>query len=174
MSDHAKREPFCWLEKRKLRIIADVFAEGRLGALTSARSVYLALSEIASDRQNDTFTVATSYIAQRAGVTSKTVRRVIKILKRLGFVKIQGRSASGLKLAYEYTLIRGDRPIGLIYPTFGKARKIALPTREECDEESREGTARKEKEMLSINDNDIIIHSRTGERFNRRTKEFDW
>ena len=33
MSDHAKREPFCWLEKRKLRIIADVFAEGRLGAL---------------------------------------------------------------------------------------------------------------------------------------------
>jgi hypothetical protein len=111
MSDHAKREPFCWLEKRKLRIIADVFAEGRLGALTSARSVYLALSEIASDRQNDTFTVATSYIAQRAGVTSKTVRRVIKILKWLVFVKIQGRSASGLKLAYEYTLIRGDRPI---------------------------------------------------------------
>jgi len=174
MSDHAKREPFCWLEKRKLRIIADVFAEGRLGALTSARSVYLALSEIASDRQNDTFTVATSYIAQRAGVTSKTVRRVIGILKKLGFLKPQARSANGLKLAYEYTLIRGDCPIGLIYPSFGKAKKIALPTSEECDEESREGTARKEKEIFANNDNDIVIHGRTGERFNQRTKEFVW
>ena len=101
-----KREPFCWLEKRKLRTIADVLEEGKHGNLTAARSVYLALGEIASDRQNETFTVATSYIAQRAGVTSKIVRRVIKILKRLGFVKMQGRSASGLKLAHEYTLIR--------------------------------------------------------------------
>jgi DNA binding protein with HTH domain len=173
-SIEAKREPFCWLEKRKLRTIADVSEEGKHGNLTAARSVYLALAEIASDKQSDTFTVATSYIAQRAGVTSKTVRRVIKILKRLGFVRIQGRSASGLKLAHEYTLIRGDRPIGPIYPSFGKARKIALPTREECDEESREGTARKEKEILPINDNDITIHARTGERFNRRTKEFVW
>jgi HTH domain len=170
----AKREPFCWLEKRKLRTIAEVFAESRIGSVVTARSVMLALSEIASDKQSNIFTAATSYIAQRAGVTSKTVRRVIKILKRLGFVKIQGRSASGLKLAHEYTLIRGDRSIGPIYPSFGKGRKIPLPTREECTEESREGTARKEKQILSTNDNDIIIHPRTGERFNQRTKEYDW
>lgn len=183
-SIEAKREPFCWLEKRKLRIIADVFGEGRLGALTSARSVYLALSEIASDRQNNTFIVTTSYIAQRAGVASKTVRRVIKILKRLGFLKARPRSANGLKLAYEYTLIRGDPPIGLIYPSFGKARKIALPTREEFDEESREGTARKGKNSSQnisgeeghedAGESEIIVHKQTGARFNKRTKEFIW
>jgi hypothetical protein len=157
----AKREPFCWLGKRRLRLLAEVFAEDKVGSLAAARSVYHALSEIASDRQSDTFTVATSYIAQRASVTSKTVRRVIKIFKRLGFVKSQPRSANGLKLAHEYTLIRGDPPLGLSYPSFGKAGKIALPTREECSEESREGTARKE-EMLPVNDNDIITHARTG------------
>jgi len=52
MSNDAKREPFCWLEKRKLRKIAEVFAEGRLGSLAAARSVILALSEIASDKQS--------------------------------------------------------------------------------------------------------------------------
>jgi hypothetical protein len=180
----AKREPWCWLEKPKLRTIADVLEEGKHGNLTAARSVYLALGEIASDKQSDTFTVATSYIAQRAGVTSKTVRRVIKILKRLGFVTIQGRSARGLKVAHEYTLIRGDCRIGLIYPSFGKAKKIDLPTREECSEESRESTARKGKNSSqNINgeeghedggENDVIVHKQTGERFNKRTKEFEW
>jgi hypothetical protein len=169
-----KREPFCWLGKRRLRLLADVFTEDKIGSLTAARSVYLALSEIASDRQSDIFAVATLYIAQRASVTSKTVRRVIKILKRLRFVRVRGRFAGGLKVAHEYTLIRGDPPLGLIYPSFGKAGKIALPIREEYDEESREGTARKEKERLSVNDNDITTHPRTGERFNRRTKEFEW
>ena len=174
MNNGAKREPYCWLEKRKLRKLADAFEEGRLGSLSTARSVILALSEIASDRQCDTFTVATSYIAQRASVTSKTVRHVTKTFKRLGFLKIQPRSQNGLKLCSEYTLIRGHGSMDLIYPSLGKRRKIHLPTREEYDEESREGTARKEKKILSVNDDDIITHPRTGERFNRRTKEFDW
>jgi hypothetical protein len=145
---------------------------GKHGNLAAARSVYLALGEIASDKQSDTFTVATSYIAQRGAVTSKTVRRVIGILKKLGFLKTQPRSVNGLKLSHEYTLVRGDSPLGLSYPSFGKPGKIALPTREEYDEESRESTARKEKKVSSVNDNDIVIHARTGERFNKRTKEF--
>jgi hypothetical protein len=32
-SIEAKREPFCWLEKRKLRTIADVSEEGKHGIL---------------------------------------------------------------------------------------------------------------------------------------------
>ncbi len=87
-------------------MIDDAFAEDQLGALASARSVYLALTQIASDRQNDTFTVATFAIAQRAGVSPKTVRRMIETLKKLGLVKTRARSADGLKLATEYTLIR--------------------------------------------------------------------
>jgi len=152
--------------------MADVFAEGKIGSLAAARSVYLALSEIASDKQSATFIAATLYIAQRAGVTSKTVRRVIKILKQLGFLKVQSRSAYGLKAANQYTLVRGNGSIGPIYPSLGKASKTDLPTREELSEESREGTARKEKKVLAVNENDIVIHERTGERFNRRTREF--
>jgi hypothetical protein len=182
MSNGTKREPFCWLEKRKLRKLAEIFAEGRLGSLAAARSVMLALSEIASDKQSDTFTASTSYIAQRAGVTSKTVQRTIKTFKRLGFVKSQPRSANGLKLASEYSLIRGHIPMGPIYPTLGKARETRLPTREELEVESIEGTARKEKKSsLNVNgekgqqdEDDIVDHERTGERFNKRTKEFDW
>jgi hypothetical protein len=172
MSDHAKHEPFCWLEKRKLRNIAEVFAEGKLGSLAAARSVMLALSEIASDKQSDIFEAATSYIAHRAGVTSKTVQRMIKTFKRLGFLHVQPRSNNGLKVANQYTLIRGNAAMGLIYPSLGKPRKTDLPRREELNEESREGTARKKKEVF--NENDIVIHERTGERFNSRTKEFDW
>jgi hypothetical protein len=153
-------------------MLADVFAEGKVGSLAAARSVYLALSEIASDKQSETFTVATLYIAQRAGVTSKTVQRVIKIFKRLGFVKVQGRSASGLKLANQYTLLRNNASIGRIYPSLGKAPENSVPIREEYHEESREGTARKGKKILSVKDNDIVIHPRTGERFDQRTKEF--
>jgi hypothetical protein len=151
-----------------------VFAKGKIGNLAAARSVYLALSEIASDKQSDTFTVATSYIGQRAGVTSKTVRRVIKILKRLGFLKVQGRSSNGLKSANQYTLVWSNHSIGPIYPSLGKTKEITLPKKEECTEESRESTARNGKEMLSSNNNDIEIDERTGERFNKRNGEFIW
>ena len=131
-----------------------------------------ALSEIASDKQSDTFTAATSYVAHRAGVTSKTVRRMIKTFKRLRFLRVQPRSENGLKVANEYTLIRGNAAMGLIYSSLRKPRKTDLPTREELNEESTEGTARKEKEVF--NENDIVIHERTGEPFNKRTKEFVW
>ena len=177
----ARREPFCWLGKRQLRMIADAFAQGKIGALAAARSVYLALSEIASDKQSDTVIIATLYIAQRAGVTSKTVRRVTKILKQLGFLKMQGRSANGLKLANQYTLVRSSGSIDRIYPSLDKETAMTLPTREECIEESKESTARKRKNALSTNakrsdqnEEDITIHPRTGERFNAHTGEFIW
>jgi hypothetical protein len=176
-----QHEPFCWLEKPKLRHIAEVFAEGRLGSHAAARSVMLALSEIASDKQSDNFTAATSYIAHRAGVTSKTVRRVINTLKRLRFLRVQPRSQNGLKVSSEYTLIRGDCAMGPIYPSLGKRRKTDLPTREELSEESTESTERKGKDSFGINEKGdeqneepIVIHARTGERFNKRTKEFVW
>jgi hypothetical protein len=106
LEQRSKRDPYCFQVKRQLDMIADAFAEDQIGTLASARSVYLALSQIASDRQSDTFTVATFAIAHRAGVSPKTVRRVIEILKKLRLVKTRARSADGLKLATEYTLIR--------------------------------------------------------------------
>src|SRR5262249_42394320 len=181
----ADREPWCWLEKRKLRTLSDVYGEGKHGSLAAARSVMLALSEIASDKQKDTFTVSTSYIAQRAGVAAKTVKRVTNTLKKLGFVSIRPRSANGLKIANEYTLIRGKCPLHLSYLSMGKAPKIRLHRREESNEESTEGTARKRKtSCISVNQenaqnaedgrDEIMIDPKTGERFNKRTGEYDW
>jgi hypothetical protein len=49
-----RREPFCWLEKKKLRMLEDIFSENTgIGSLECARSVYLALAEIASDNERD-------------------------------------------------------------------------------------------------------------------------
>jgi hypothetical protein len=140
-----------------------------------------AQSEIASDKESDTFTAATLYIAHRAGVTPKTVRRMIKTFKLLHFLRVQPRSHAGLKVASQYTLIRGNAGVGLISPSLGKASKTGLRTREESSEQFTESTARKEKDSLSTSGNrdkqnevDIVIHPRTGERFNKRTKEFVW
>jgi len=122
-----RREPWCWLEKKKLRVLSDVCGEGKQGSLAAARSVMLALSEIVSDRQSDTFVAAIAYIAQRAGVAKKTACRAIKTLGQLGFVKTRKRSANGLKMPSEYILIRGKCPLRLSYPSMSKSLKPVYP-----------------------------------------------
>ena len=185
LEEAIRREAWCWLEKTKLRMLSDVFGEGRLGALASARTVMLALSEIASDKQRDTFTAATLYIAQRAGVSSKTVRRMTKTFEKLRFVIIRPRSANGLRIASEYTVIRGKCPLRLSYPSMGKPTKMRLRRREESNEESTEGTTRKGKHScVTVNKkneqngeggrDDTVTDPKTGERFNKRTGEYEW
>ncbi len=66
-------DPFCWQNKKVLTHITETFAESDRAA--SARSVYLALSEVASDEQSDTFQVSKALIAHKAGVSIKTVQR---------------------------------------------------------------------------------------------------
>jgi len=151
-------------------MIGDAFSEGKIGALGAARSVYLALSEIASDRQSDTFTVATSYIAQRAGVTSKTVRRVIVTLKKLGFVKIQPRSANGLKLATQYSVIRST--MGKLDPSMSKAREARLPRREQLFEQSSKVQHVSKKKVLHRNNGSVC--AKTGKRIDPETGEYEW
>jgi hypothetical protein len=173
------------LEKPKLRTLSQIFGEGRLGSLASARTVMLALSEIASDNQCDTFIASTSYIAQRAGVAQKTACRILKVLVQLGFLRMRKRSANGLKISSEYTLIRGKCPLRLSYLSMSKQPKVRLPRIEELSEESTEGTARKGKQIFvnpnaeesqstQGNEEDMVINPRTGERFNKRTGEYDF
>lgn len=145
----------------------------------------LALSEIASDKQSETFKASTSYIAQRAGVAVKTAARSIKTFRQLGFIHVRNRTANGLKIANEYTLIRGKCRLRLNYPSLGKRPTIGLPIKEESNEESAEGTARKGKEIF-VNGNeekeravkesrdDIIIDPKTDESFNTHKKEYEW
>jgi hypothetical protein len=80
-----------------------------------------------------------------------------KILRQLGLLKVQRRSLNGLKVANQYTLLPVNDSIGRIYHRWVKTKKITLPRREECTEESRESTARTEEELLSSNNKDIVI-----------------
>jgi hypothetical protein len=108
---------------------------------------------------------------------------MINAFKTLGWVDVRKRTANGLKIASQYTLIRGKCRMRVVYPSMGKPRKPGLPRIEELSEESTEGTARKgEKTFVSPseeksqnthgNEEDTIIHPVTGEPFNPRTGEY--
>jgi hypothetical protein len=78
----------CWLwqEKAALRLISEHYSGARLLA---ARSIYLALTEIASDQHTPSQArAACSYIGTRAGVTEGTARRYLHELANLGLLAI--------------------------------------------------------------------------------------
>jgi len=87
-------------------MIADVFAEN-FGSVNAARSIYLALAEIASDRQSDTFDASHAEIAHRAGLSVATVKRVLPTFRDLGLVVIKRNSINKIERPSTYTLIRG-------------------------------------------------------------------
>jgi DNA-binding IscR family transcriptional regulator len=104
-----KKQPFCWQEKHVLRTIRDMFeATGNVG---SALLVYHALTEIASDKQTDTFVTTCAYIGQRAGLSARTVNRILPTLENLDIITIQRNKICGVNAPSTYTIIRGAKPI---------------------------------------------------------------
>ncbi len=106
-----KDSPFCWQSKIALKLITETLEES--GHATSARSVYLALTELASDAQSDTFQVRKALIAHRSSVSVSTVSRLLPKLEELGLIKIErasvGAGSSGtIKAPNFYYLL----PIG--------------------------------------------------------------
>jgi DNA-binding MarR family transcriptional regulator len=87
-------------------MIGDVFSEST-GSVNSARSLYLALAEIASDKRSDTFDASQSEIAHRAGLSVASVKRILPVFRRLGLIKIKRNSINGIETRSTYTLIRG-------------------------------------------------------------------
>jgi Helix-turn-helix domain len=102
-----KDGPFCWQHKKQLRMITDTFSESEQGA--SARSVYVALTELASDNGNETFTATKALIAHKAGLSVSTVQRLLKGLEQLGVVHIEGqfaeRNSGAIRAPNTYTLL---------------------------------------------------------------------
>jgi hypothetical protein len=86
-------------------MITDVFTEN-FGSASAARSIYVALTEIASDRQSDTFDASHAAIAHRAGLSVATVKRVLPIFRDLGLVVIKRNSVNRIEQSSTYTLIR--------------------------------------------------------------------
>jgi len=102
-------------------MITETFSESDQAA--SARSVYLALTELASDFGSDTFTATKALIAHKAGLSYSSVQRLLKGLEQLGVVRIQrGRINGLLRTANTYTLLsdsslgHGDLSIGIGVP----------------------------------------------------------
>lgn len=94
-----------WQEKAALRLIGEHYCGAKLLA---ARSVYIALTEIASDQHTQTKArAACSYIGSRAGVSEGTARRYLHELAALGIVAIE---ANGNRAFNTYHLLAVSVP----------------------------------------------------------------
>jgi hypothetical protein len=103
-----KDGPWCWQNKAALKTITPSFAESKQAA--SARSVYVALTEIASDRGSETFSVTKAEIATRSGTSVKTVERLCKGFEELGLLAINATTrevatTGVIKAPNTYTLL---------------------------------------------------------------------
>jgi DNA-binding IscR family transcriptional regulator len=121
-----RREPFCWQEKATLRMITDVYSAS--GA--TARSVYVAMTEIASDRKSDVYDASHPEIAHRAGTSVSSVQRVLPTLVKLGCIKIRRNSINGIQIRSTYTIIRST-PVHYDRASV-QVLSANLPTEEEC------------------------------------------
>jgi len=85
-------------------MITETFSESNQSA--SARSVYLALCQLASDEHSDTFTARKALIAHKSGVSIKTVERILSDFEKLGIIKIDRNCTAGaFKAPSTYTLL---------------------------------------------------------------------
>ena len=99
------------VEKQKLDMIGDVF-ENCGGSAAAARSIYLALTEIASDWHSNTFDASQSEIAHRARLSVSTVKRVLPTFRELGLIVIKRNFVNNIEQPSTYTVIRGALPHG--------------------------------------------------------------
>jgi hypothetical protein len=130
-----KERPWCWQEKAGRRMIRTMF-DSRPKQMSSALSVYDALTEIASDEQRNKFEAAVAQIASYAGVSPSTVWRLLPLLEELSLITIRrnDRPGSRLKAPSTYTLL----PIG-----HGDASIRQQPSRKRPRDESPSGKSKK-------------------------------
>jgi hypothetical protein len=122
-----KDAPFCWQHKGTLKMIRDVFENGH-GHAALALCVYVALTELASDNQSETFSARISEIARRAGVSYRTAFAFLKRFESVKLIAVKRLSVEGTKerLPSIYTLLP---PLCTPCLTLGKREASRLPRR---------------------------------------------
>jgi DNA-binding MarR family transcriptional regulator len=150
-------------------MINDVFS-ARTGRADAPRSIYVALCEIASDKQSDKFDVSQSEIAHRAGLSVASVKRILPVFVRLGLIKIKRNSINGIETRSTYILVRGA--LAHSEPALAQELKIKRATLEECTEECFEGTARKKTKGVNSTCGSSLAGKRNG--FNQERGEYEW
>jgi hypothetical protein len=102
-----KDAPFCWQHKDVLRMITETFSES--DQAVSARSLYVALSELASDNESQTFTATKALIAHKAALSISTVQRLLNGFEQLGVVQVkrnlEKQTQGAIKSPNTYTLL---------------------------------------------------------------------
>jgi len=148
-----------------LRFIRDCFDD--TNSVASALSVYLSLTEKASDAQSDQFDCRIGDIASRAGVSYRTAANVLRRFGVLGLIAIRPNKIKGTQenAPSTYTLLR----FGNHYPRLGNDRK--QPSLPRKIEESPEQTPEKSSRTLSSNWRDT--HHSDEWRFNYSTEELE-
>jgi DNA-binding Lrp family transcriptional regulator len=93
--------------------------------VASALAVYLALTEIASDEESEVFTTTHAWIAQKCGVSPRTVQDRLNELAEIGLVEIH---TPALKSPSTFRLLSVAQPL----PNARQRKQIeALPSSEE-------------------------------------------
>ena len=105
MRGRTPEPPYAWVDKRALHAIrAEFDGDSRLPI---ALSTYHALAEIASDESSASFETLILHIAQKAGLSGKSIQRVLPALEEICVVSIR-RTLNGGKGPSCYTLLSMD------------------------------------------------------------------
>ena len=138
----SSRAPFCWQEKQALRSIRARFEDSN--KTPYALAIYLALTELASDRQCETFQGGIATIAKKAGTSYKTTLEYLRELEVLGVIHIRRMTFAGSKLDAPafYTLLelcKPDTPLCKVdIPLCNEGLKLQLQTFEESEKNNVE------------------------------------
>jgi hypothetical protein len=140
--------PFCWQSKVALRRIREAFDAEK--SVASALGVYFALTEIASDMQAESFQTTHAYIAQKSGLSPRTVQDRLAGLAEIGLVEIK---TPALKAPSTYRLLPVEQPLqNDTQPLLNvqqRAKKAPLLTSEESKEKSM-------KESKYVSNDDVL------------------
>ena len=149
-------------------MISDVFAEGA-GSINAARSIYLSLAEIASDKASDTFDASQADIGHRAGLSVATVKRILPLFRTLGLIKIKRNSIRGIETRSTYTLIR--TALAHHEPALAQQPKTKRATLEES---TKKGTKREEARMEKRDEAEVRSLADGRSTFDPETQDYKW
>ncbi len=109
-----REAPFAYQDKPALRLLRKIYADKKITAqvFRTLRSLYMGLTEIASDRQNQAIQASDRTIRIYSGVEdSRTIRANLKRLVEYGLIGITNRrSADGRMSSRVITLLSTKEP----------------------------------------------------------------
>jgi hypothetical protein len=154
--------PFCWQEKKILRLIRAHFDDSAI-RIASAISLYVALTEAASNRSTDLFTTTIGELASLSGLARPTVMKLLKEFERIEILQVERKMIDNLNLPSDYTLLSGKASLPLV----------------KRDDEKNYHYRRKEKKIEKKKKKKLIEYSDAFNRFwesypKKRSKAVAW